>query len=238
MYQPSEFTGGDHAAAYDHIQRFPFGIIVSVDGLRATHLPFLVDDPRDPGGVLSHFAIRNEQWRSIRDGDEVLVIFSGPESYVSSSVYRAENDVPTWNYTTVHIRGSYRRMSEAETRDLLERTVAAFESGQPAPWSLRSMPAPDLALLGRAVVGFSVTTRVLEHGVKLSQDKLQEDVDAVHASLAKGDAAARAVADEMRRQAVQGRRAHPSTDPAGYLSDELGSPVSCESTRLADHEEG
>lgn len=217
MYQPDEFTGRDAAEAYAHIARHPFGIIVSGSKLHATHLPFLVDDPRNPTGVVSHFAIRNDQWRAIDDGDDVLVVFPGPDRYISSTIYRAEQDVPTWNYSAVHVRGTYRRMTPDETRSLLARTVEHFEASQPTPWRLSSMSHADLNLLGSAVVGFTITTRVIEHGIKLSQDKLQDDVDAVRDALSTGDPSAHAVADEMRRQGVTGRRGHPTTDPATYL---------------------
>ena len=98
------------------------GIIASARGrLDATHLPFLLDDETgDAGDLISHYAIRNAQLSALVDGDEVLVVFPGPHAYVSASLYRAEADVPTWNYTSVHVRGRFVRTSDAELRRLLD----------------------------------------------------------------------------------------------------------------------
>ncbi|SHN46330.1 FMN-binding negative transcriptional regulator [Cryptosporangium aurantiacum] len=221
MYQPTEFRGTDPQQAYAHIARYPFGILVSAAGLAATHLPFLLNTPDTPTGVVSHFALRNGQWRTIGDGEEVLVIFPGPDAYVSPRTYTAEEDVPTWNYTAVHLRGAYRRIDRpSEVRELLERTVATFEARYAAPWSLSSMDGSALESLGRAVVAFEVTTRTLEHGLKLSQDKLPDDVRGVCDALSRSaDPTDRATEAEMRRAGVTGRTGPASTDPATWLTE-------------------
>ncbi|GAA1113983.1 FMN-binding negative transcriptional regulator [Nocardiopsis composta] len=225
MYQPREFAGEDAATAYDHIRRHPFGIVVSAPppSVQATHLPFLLDDEEHPSGLLGHFSRRNRQWRSIEDGDEVLCVFPGPNAYVSPTLYTAEEDVPTWNYTAVHVRGSYARIDGARRlRDLLERTVEVFERGSARPWGTASMPPADLVSLARGVVGFEVRTTGIEGGYKLSQDRLRPDVDAVLSGLAgSGDPGGRAVAAEMRRHGVRGRTAPPSTDPASWPPEEF-----------------
>ena len=113
MYRPREFAMDDAAVLRQHVVDNPMGIIASARGrLDATHLPFLLDDETgDAGDLISHYAIRNAQLSALVDGDEVLVVFPGPHAYVSASMYRAEPDVPTWNYTAVHVRGRFVRTS-------------------------------------------------------------------------------------------------------------------------------
>ena len=196
------------------------GIIVGHhDGkLFATHLPFLIDNEPDPRGVVSHFAIRNEHLRSLPDESEVLVIFPGPHAYVSPSHYVAEEDVPTWNYSAVHLSGTYRRLPDEALRDLLTRTVDTFEQPREQPFSLDSMDLDTVRNLARGVIGFNVETIDLKGGYKLSQDKLQGDVDAVlDAFGASHSPAERSVADEMRRHGVSGRTGAPSTDPTTWI---------------------
>ena len=219
MYQPIEFIGTSEVAAYEHIVRNPMGIIVSHGAeLRATHLPFLLNSHTDPTGVVSHFAIRNEELKNLADGDQVLVIFPGPHAYITPNLYVAEEDVPTWNYSAVHIHGTYRRLPASELQHLLTRTVDEFEESSSQPFSLSTMDPADLASLARAVIPFEVTTTKIEVGVKLSQDKLQPDIDAVIGGLeSSGDPAEGAMAAEMKRHRVKGRTGQPSTDPATYL---------------------
>lgn len=220
MYQPTEFRDDDASTAYAHIERNPMGMIVShADGrLRATHLPFLLDDRGSPSGLVSHFALRNEQLRDLPDGSDVLVLFPGPHAYVSPQHYAAEQDVPTWNYTAVHLAGTYRRLPDGALPALLSRTVSELEAADGGSWSLASMDPAALRDLARAVVAFEVETTSIDGGYKLSQDKLQADVDGViDAFSSSSEPHRQAVAAEMRRHGVAGRTGAPSTDPATWM---------------------
>lgn len=228
MYQPAEFTDDDAHRARGHIERNPFGVLVlrGRHGLGAAHLPFLTAGTPDttavgtgPGYTLeSHGAVRNTLLAEVEDGSEVLVIFPGPHAYVSPVHYRAEADVPTWNYTAVHVNGRIRIADAAQTRGILERTVRAAER---APyghgWSLTEIAPTTLTSLARGVIGFTVDIDRVEGGYKLSQDKLEPDVRAVERALGESGGTAADVADEMRRAAIPGRTGAPSTDPDVWL---------------------
>lgn len=221
MYQPLEFQSQDRSWAFAHIARHPFGILFgSADGrFDAAHLPFQVVESDGEQVLEGHGAIRNPLLTGIDDGAQVLVVFHGPSAYITPGVYRAEPDVPTWNYTAVHVRGTYHSLSAAENPGVLERTVRHNEEGEMGSgWSTASMSTRDLASLARGVVSFRIRIDDVEGGRKLSQDKLQEDVDAVEAHLdACPFGSARAVADDMRAAQVQGRTGDPSTDPSTWL---------------------
>jgi transcriptional regulator len=220
MYQPAEFGNDAPVQAFEHIARNPMGILVTHhDGeFAATHLPFLLDDDDAPTGVVSHFALRNTALETLPDDTEVLVVFPGPHAYVSPSHYTAEADVPTWNYSAVHVQGTYRRLPAEQLAPLLSRTVNQFERTQASPFSLSTMDPADLNSLARAVVAFEVRPRVIKGGYKLSQDKLQPDVDGVIEGFQRsGNPDQLAVADEMRRHGVTGRTGDSSTDPANWM---------------------
>lgn len=217
MYQPAEFRERRAQVLHDHITRHGFGTLVShgASGLAATHTPFLFDPDQGEHGLLtSHLARRNPQWRDLSDGAEVLVIFRGPDAYVSPRWYTAEPDVPTWNYTAVHAHGVYRQLPGAEaTLDVLRRTVARHEGDR---WRLDSLDAGLVTGLARGVVAFQVEVTSLAGGFKLSQDKLAADVDAVVAGLASSGGGAQAVAAAVREYGSPGRTGAPSTDPTSY----------------------
>jgi transcriptional regulator len=228
MYQPVEFTDDDAHRARSHIERYPFGVLVLAGrhGLGAAHLPFLTADPPDaarartgPGYTLEgHGAVRNPLLAEVEDGSEVLVIFPGPHAYVSPVHYRAETDVPTWNYTAVHVNGRIRIADAVRTRGILERTVRTAErSPNGHGWSLAHIPPTMLASLARGVVGFTVDIDRVEGGYKLSQDKLEPDVRSVERALGESGGTAADVAGEMRRAAIPGRTGAPSTDPEVWL---------------------
>lgn len=221
MYQPAEFREHRLSALHEHIARHGFGILVShgSDGFAATHTPFLLTpDAGELGLLTSHLAKRNAQTRAVDDGAEVLVVFPGPQAYVSAQWYTAEPDVPTWNYTAVHVHGRFRRLTGAEaTLDVLRRTVRTFEGGGADAWQLDQLDPELVTGLARGVVAFEVDITDIQGGVKLSQDKLPEDVAAVVGGLrSRGSNGAAAVATTMEELGVRGRNGTPSTDPTSY----------------------
>src|SRR5580692_11611886 len=77
----------------------------------ATHLPLVVKDEGEHGLIEGHFAKANPHWRSLA-GRETLVVFHGPHSYVSPTLYTEELSVPTWNYIAVHAYGTLSLVEE------------------------------------------------------------------------------------------------------------------------------
>lgn len=221
MYQPIEFQEPNPAFATKFVEEHPFGVIAGVaDGrIGAAHLPFQLVKSAGALVLEGHGAARNQWLADLKDGTDVIVIFSGSHAYITPNAYRAEADVPTWNYTAVHVRGRYRRLEEGGIPGVLERTVRLNERGEMGSgWSTSSMSRDDLNSLARGVIAFHIDIDEISAGRKLSQDKLREDVDAVKAHLdACPSAAAQEVARDMREAGVDGRTGEPSTDPAVWL---------------------
>lgn len=235
MYQPEEFQEPNREWALEQIHRYPFGIMFgrTESGYDAGHFPFQL--ARLVNGALvgaegvgaagggevvleGHGAIRNELLASMPDGSEVLLVFRGPSAYVTPGIYRAEPDVPTWNYTAVHVRGRYFRLPTDANPALLERTVRHNEAGPlGSGWSTSAMSHEDLGSLARGVASFWVRIEGIEAGRKLSQDKLREDATAVEAHFAACPGEAHGVAVEMRETGLLGRSKAPTTDPANWL---------------------
>jgi transcriptional regulator len=187
--------------------------------VRATHLPFLLGPTSAheafPPTLLSHGSARNEQLQQLTDGDEVLVVLPGPDAYVSAAWYRDEPDVPTWNYTAVHVSGRYRRLDGAATDRLLAETVAGLETDRGVPgWGLDRLDERLVRGLARGVIAFAVLVDEVRSAAKLSQDKLPGDVAHVRAGIAHRDGD-HPVLLEMDRHGVVGREpsAAPSTGP-------------------------
>lgn len=147
-----------------------------------------------------------------------MVIFPGPDAYISPALYRAEPDVPTWNYSAVHLYGRYQPAGSAELRSILERTVDRFERTRKESWRLDSLPASLVRSLSRGVIGFRIETTRIEGGYKLSQDKLATDVESVMSGLGASRLPRdRAVAEDMRAAGIRGRSGPPTTDPESWL---------------------
>jgi transcriptional regulator len=146
----------------------PFATLVTPD-LRATHMPFLVDEEAGGLVVLGHVA-RADPVAEVLDGP-VLAIFQGPHGYVSASWY-ADETIPTWNHVTLHVRGVPEPF--ADPMPLLRRTVDRFEAAVEQPWSLDRMGETAREMADQ-VIAFRLEARSWHAEAKLSQDKPQEE---------------------------------------------------------------
>ena len=207
IYLPAHFTSPDPAAreriATQVIAAHPFATLISVrDGEPfVTHCPVTVQADASGAPILEgHMARGNPHWRAWQAGqDRVLVIFHGPHAYVSPTLYEGRENVPTWNYVVVHVRGQAVLTSDSfDDKDaLLKRLIAHVEPGYADHW--RSL-APDYQhrMLG-AIVGFRIPMTEIDVKLKVSQNRLPVDRQRVHDAFSQGSAPEQSLAAWMRQ---------------------------------------
>lgn len=202
MYTPAHFRETRVEALRGLIQTHPFATVVThTDGeLTANHLPFELVD-----GVLhGHVARGNELARL--DGVEVLLVFHGPDGYVSPNWYPSKHEtgreVPTWNYAVVHVHGRLRVVNDAAwLRRLLETLTDRHEAAQPQPWKVGDAPEDHIEKSLRAIVGLEVAIERIEGKFKLSQNHPARNRAGVIAGLReRGDTGDGELAELMARQ--------------------------------------
>jgi transcriptional regulator len=183
------------------MRRHSFATLITHDGSSsfASHLPFLYNQIRGPYGCLTaHMARANPQWEHISNGQEALVIFQGPHAYISPSWYEAALAVPTWNYAVVHAYGVPNIITAHDRLvEILNETVATYESGMPQPWN-GDLLAEFRDKLVDGIVGFEIPITRIEGKFKLGQNRTQADQQRVHDALAKSaDGTDRSLAELM-----------------------------------------
>lgn len=209
MYQPAHFVETRNEVLQDLMRRHPLALLIhtGTDGLAADPVP-LMHDP-DGGGAFGclrgHVARANPLWRDARERPEVLVVFQGPQAYVSPNWYPAKAEhgkvVPTWNYCIVQARG---RLQVIEDRDWLLRLVTRLtdrhEQPLPAPWAVADAPRDYIDQMLGAIVGIELPIEQLTGKWKVSQNRSAADRRGTAAGLdARGDAGAAAMAREVRQ---------------------------------------
>jgi transcriptional regulator len=181
MYLPKSFIERDPERVRAFIEAHAFGVlIVPGDGgeLEITHIPFLFDHDAKPSGRLrAHVARANPIWKRAIDAPAVTVVFAGPHGYVSPSWYEHRTEqVPTWNYMTVHARGRAEGPCDHdESMALLDDLASYYERGMPAPWSAAELDPAFREDLLREIVVFSIRIDRLDAKFKLSQNRSLED---------------------------------------------------------------
>lgn len=199
MYVPAHFSSDDEALVDELIDSYPFATLVSQrEGEPfATHLP-LLRERRDGRMVLvGHVARANPHWRSLVDA-VAMAVFHGPHGYVSPRWYVSPNLVPTWNYAAVHCYGRAHLVDDArEARAILAKLVDRYEGSGDDRWTMRLDPDFEANLVA-AIVAFEIDVERVEAKLKLSQNRVTADRDAMLAAL-DADAGARELAALTRR---------------------------------------
>ncbi len=175
MYRPAHFTEDRVEVLRALMREHPFATLVSTagDGLVADHLPLQLS--ADGTRLLGHVARANPLWRTAV-GRDVLVIFQGPQAYVSPSWYPGKREhgkaVPTWNYVVVHAHGRLAAIDDPQgLRVLLEDLVDRHEGGFVDPWRIEDAPADYVANMIAAIVGIEIAVTKLEGKWKASQNQ-------------------------------------------------------------------
>lgn len=207
MYVPKPFEMTDREALHRMMRAHPLGALVTVtsQGIDANHVPFLLDaDAGELGTLRAHVARANPVWQASA-GTEALVIFQGPETYVSPSWYASHAGdgqvVPTWNYVVVHVRGTIRVCDDKTwLRAHVEALTSEHESHRPDPWSVANAPGEYVDRLLGAIVGLEIPIARLEGKWKVSQNRSMPDRLGVVAGLHRDETAPRspAMADLVR----------------------------------------
>jgi transcriptional regulator len=183
MYLHPLHTFENPLAMIELIATQPLGAWVchGPQGLMANHLPFLLDHQRGTHGTLvGHVACANPVWRHLGPQQPSVVMFQGPQAYISPSWYPGTaahgKVVPTWNYSAVHAHGVARAIEDrAWLLAMLRRLTHTHEAAQAAPWRVDDAPAGYVDAMLRAIVGIEIPIDRLEGRLKASQDEALED---------------------------------------------------------------
>ena len=183
MYLPRHFEETDPERLRSLIQRYPLGALVTATKkeLDANHIPFLFADTASGAQRLhGHIARANPLWRDVMPDAAALVMFQGPDSFVSPSWYPSKREnarvVPTWNYAVVHVHGVVRFVDDpAWVRSHVEALTREHEGKRDAPWAVTDAPADFIEKMVAAVVGIEISISRLVGKWKVSQNRSISD---------------------------------------------------------------
>ncbi|MET0444400.1 MAG: FMN-binding negative transcriptional regulator [Pseudorhodoplanes sp.] len=192
LYLPPAFRESDVAVLQAQIRAIGFGSLITTakdGGILISQFPVMLDTAIGTLGQLRcHVSRANPQWRESELTKPGIVMFSGPDAYVSPSWYPSKHEhgkaVPTWNYITICARGLLevyddRESLMAHVTELTELHEAAF----PEPWKVTDAPTDYMERQLKGIVGFRLTIEALEGKKKLSQNRSVEDRDGVAEAL-------------------------------------------------------
>jgi transcriptional regulator len=183
MYTPKAFEVTDLPTLHAAMKQSELATLVTTTphGLVATHLPLLLDETQgEYGTLIGHVSRANLQWQESDPEAEALIIFLGPDAYVSPSWYPAKQEtgrvVPTWNYAAIHAYGRLTFFEDPERlRTVVTELTRKHEAAFPAPWQVTDAPAAYIDSQLKAIVGFECRILRLEGKQKFNQNRSLED---------------------------------------------------------------
>lgn len=188
MYIPKEFKETNQAEILHFIGKNALGILVSSTGVfepLVSHIPFISSIENDEIILEGHLSIHNPHAEQIKKGKTALVIFQGPNAYVSSSVYTHEN-VPTWNYQAVHIYGTVEILSKDALQAHLSLSVDFFESKRDPKLAYSNFSKSMLESYLNEIIGFRLRAYKTEAAYKMSQNRNEVDYQNIVTDLSEG----------------------------------------------------
>ena len=187
VYVPAHFAEDRIAVLHELIRASALATLVSMtaDGMIASHAPLMLDpDPAPYGTLIGHLAKANPHARAANPGVQTLVIFQGPDGYITPSYYAAKQEhgkvVPTWNYAAIHAYGTLEAFDDpARLLEVVTRLTRRHEKARTKPWAVSDAPENFVQSMLRSIVGIVLPIVRLEGKVKMSQNRPATDISGV-----------------------------------------------------------
>jgi len=135
------------------------------------HVPFLLDAEGTEAEL--HLVRSNPILPLLTEPQAAVIVVSGPDGYLSPDWYGVEDQVPTWNYVAVHLRGHIEAAPVDELRPMLDRLTAEFEArlAPKPPWTSGKMSAGLMERMMRMIAPCRMRIAEVQGTWKLSQNK-------------------------------------------------------------------
>ena len=183
MYTPPAFREDRLDTLQALIAAYPLATLITAgtDGLNANLIPFTIATERGEKGTLrAHMAKANDQINALRESSESLVIFQGPESYITPSWYASKAEhgkvVPTWNYVVVQAWGRPHLIDSAEwLRVQIDELTRTQEQTRNEPWHVADAPPSFIESQVKGIIGLEIPISRIEGKWKVSQNRPEAD---------------------------------------------------------------
>jgi transcriptional regulator len=189
MYIPKQYLEEEWAPQANLIKENPLATVITYtneNGLIANHYPFYlkIDESTGKKYLHAHIAKANNQIPSLKESDEILVIFKSDDSYITPSYYPSKKEthkfVPTWDFAAVHVYGKPTIVDDKIwVRKQLDDLTGQQESDRIDQWTVDEAPESYVNLLQKAIIGLKIEILRTESKFKFEQKMKDQDIDGV-----------------------------------------------------------
>lgn len=204
MYNFSYFKEKEKQAILDFIEENPFAFLTGsfLSGTQvATQIPVILEERNGELYLQAHIMRNTDHHKAFIENKNVLLVFTGPSSYVSATWYNTPDTGSTWNYMSVHIAGQASFMLADELINFMRKFTLKFEKGNTqSPTYYDNLTDDYLTKMMPAIVGIEIKADKLDNVFKLSQNKDEKTYLNIISRLEEQGGSSALVAAEMKKR--------------------------------------
>ena len=205
MYDMPYHKEDDPRAIRAFMEAHPFAFLTGADTQGrpvATQVPVFVEEHDGREVLRGHIMKNTDHHAAFARNPNVLAVFTGHHVYVSGTWYDDPHTASTWNYMSVHARGTMRFLGERELVKVLRRTSLHFEQGDADSETVfDNLPVDFKRQALKMIVAFEMEIDEIDTVFKLSQERDRESYFNIIGKLKGQGESGRVIAREMEKRA-------------------------------------
>lgn len=203
MYNLPHFKATNETEVLAFMKQHPFAMLIgnAENKAVATQIPLLFEERNEKLFLLGHMMRKQDHQLTFEKNQDVLVVFTGPHTYVSATWYTDPHQASTWNYSSVHARGMISFLDQQGLENALRKLTMHYENNNPHSSTVfDNLPVDYRNNLMKAIVAFEIEVISVEHVFKLSQNRDEESYENIVDELKKQGSDAEAIANLMEER--------------------------------------
>jgi len=203
MYNLPYFKEGDQEVVLEFMRKHPFVFLTGVNEENkpvATQVPVFIDERDGKLFLTGHIMRSNDHHKAFEKNPNILAVFTSPHVYVSATWYDNPHQASTWNYMSVHAKGTIRFGNKEDLIAILKRLTLHYENNNTASTTVfDNLTSEYTEPLLKAIVAFEVEVVSIDNVFKLSQNRNEKSFQNIMDKLNEQGSDGKFIAAEMKK---------------------------------------
>jgi len=217
MYNLPYFKEKDKQVVLDFIHKHPFAFLAGCSADHkpiATQIPVFIEELNGKLFLTGHMMRQTDHHKAFENNPEALVVFTGPHTYVSATWYTNPHQASTWNYMSVHLKGTLRFLDENGLVEVLKKTTLHFENYKRESTTVfDNLPHDYTSRLMKAIVAFQIEVKEIDNVFKLSQNRDEKSFHNIIEKLQEEGSDGTFIAEQMQQRSSQLFNGEATSEP-------------------------
>ena len=207
MYNLPYFKEDNEEVVLEFMRQHPFVFLIGVTDDNkpvATQVPVFIDEKDGKLFLTGHIMRNNDHHKAFEKNPDVLAVFTSPHTYVSATWYDDPHQASTWNYISVHAKGTIRFGNQEDLVAILKRLTLHYENNNAASTTIfDNLSSGYTGPLMKAIVAFEVEVTSIDNVFKLSQNRNEKSYQNIIEKLETKGSNGQFIAAEMKKRQHQ-----------------------------------